>query len=84
MLSHVTRSTESLTVINTNALPSASTVPLKGPIALLSQGPWGPQLPRLSLTSLSQSMNTNHALDIGQELSLNLGFLLVDPSKWSQ
>lgn len=73
-------------VINANSLPSTSTVPLKGPIPLLSQGPWGPQLPLLSLTSVSHSMNTHHALAISQELSLNLGatsFLQVDLSKQS-
>lgn len=60
-------------VINSSPLPSTSIVPLKGPIPLLSQGLWGPQLPLLSLTSVSQSVNTCHALDIRQELSLNLG-----------
>lgn len=60
-------------VINSSPLPSTSIVPLKGPIPSLSQSLQGPQLPLLSLTSVSQSVNTSHALDIRQELSLNLG-----------
>lgn len=59
-------------VINSSPLPSTSIVPLKGPIPSLSQSLWGPQLPLLSLTSVSQSVNT-YALNIRQELSLNLG-----------